>query len=277
MGAGSFLATFVLIFRESLEASLIVGIILTVLARMNQQKYFPHVYASVAAALVVSIVAGLGLTRLTAEAEGQLKVILEGGVSFLACIVLTYMVFWMDRQARHIKPQIQSQFETAISRQEYFVMMSLPFLAIFREGAETVLFLSAMVSRDPASISLSGGVVGLLIAVIIAFVIFFGGKRIPLKPLFRSTGIFLLFIAAGLLAYGIHEFNEIGWIPEVYAPVWNINHILNEKQGVGSLLKAVFGYNGNPSLTEVVSYVIYLSGVYFVLSRKEKEEAAATH
>jgi high-affinity iron transporter len=271
MDTGAFFTTFIMIFRESLEASLIIGIILTVLAKLNQHKYFPHVYASILVALFVSVAAGLFLTRITASSEGNVRALLEGLISLLACLVLTYMVFWMDSQARHIKPQVQSQFETAISKKEYFVMMSLPFLAIFREGAETVLFLCAMISRDANAVSFGGAVAGLLLAVFIALIIFVGGKKIALKSMFQSTGIFLLFIAAGLLAYGIHEFNEIGLIPEIYAPVWNINHILNEKSGLGAFLKAILGYNGNPSLSEVLSYIIYLAGVCWLLQKRKKE------
>jgi len=93
---------------------------------------------------------------------------------------------------------------------------------------------------------------------LIAAVIFILGKRIPLRPFFRGTGFFLLFISAGLLAYGIHELQEIGWFPVGIEHIWDINHIVNEKQGLGAFAKALFGYNGNPSLVEVVAYASYL-------------------
>jgi len=269
MEAGSFFSTFIVLFRESLEASLIIGIIFTVLARMNQKRYFVHITVSSLSAILISILAGFGLMTLTESVQGDVEKIIEGGISLAACGILTYMVFWMDRQSKRIKTEIESQLEIAFSRKEFFVIISLPFLAIFREGAETVLFLTAMYSRNPESLSFSGGTLGFFSAAALALVIFIGGKRIPLKPLFQSTGLFLLLIAAGLLAYGIHEFQEIGFIPEIYAPIWNINNILNEKQGVGALLKSIFGYNGNPSLIEVTSYIAYLVGIYLLLYRKK--------
>ena len=270
MDYGTIFTTFVIVFREALEASLIVGIILTVLARMNQKKYFPHVFASSALAIGISIVAGFALLRLTESAQGDWSKIIEGGISLLACCILTYMVFWMDTQARNIKPEIESQLETAISQKEYWTILTLPFLAIFREGAETVLFLSAVAAKNSAAVSTIGAVFGFILAVIIVAAIFIGGKRIPLKPLFKGTSIFILFIAAGLLAYGIHELQEVGWIPELIYPLWNINHILNEKEGIGAFLKGIFGYNGNPSLIEVVMYVVYMVSVFWTLNLRNK-------
>ncbi len=274
MAEGSFVMTFIIVFRESLEASLIVGIVLTVLYRMKQAKYFPNVFISVWAALIVSLLAGFVLMSLTKATQGSWQKIIEGGISFIACAVLTYMIFWMDSQAKRIRPEIESKLETAISTQDIVVITTLPFLAIFREGAETVLFLSAVAAKEPGGISISGLLLGLALAVLITVLVFGGGKKVPMQQLFRLSGTFLLLIAAGLLAYGIHEFHELGIIPEVYAPVWDINHILNDKKGVGAFLKSLFGYNGNPSLVEVVSYAAYLTGVFHFLSRRKLESAA---
>ena len=265
---GSIITTFLIVFREALEASLIIGIILTVLARLNQRKYFPHVIVSAFVAILISLWAGKLLMTLTEAAQGNAEKLIEGGISLVACGVLTYMIFWMDRQAKKIKPEIESQLEKAISKGELITIISLPFLAVFREGAETVLFLSALSAKNPSSVSFLGGILGLVLAVLIVLAIFVGGKKIPLRPLFQGSGMFLLLIAAGLLAYGIHEFQELGLIPEIYAPIWNINHILNEKVGLGQFLKSIFGYNGNPSLIEVIGYSTYLYGVIFLLNKR---------
>lgn len=267
MNTGALINTFMIVFRETLEAGLIIGIILTLLAHLKQKRYFPHVIGSSSLAILVSLIAGFFLMSLTGSVQGAMQKLVEGGISLAACGVLTYMVFWMDRQAKRIKSEIETQIEVAMSRSEYFILISLPFLAIFREGAETVLFLSAMAAKDPQNVSWMGALFGFLLAALISLIIFVGGKKVPLKPLFRVTSVFLLFIAAGLLAYGIHELEEAGIIPLIYGQVWNINHILNEKEGIGAFLKALFGYNGNPSLLEVLSYVVYLVAVYFLLMR----------
>ena len=137
------------------------------------------------------------------------------------------MIFRIDPQAKKNKPAIESQLEKAINKGQLITIIRLPFLAVFREGAETVLFLSALSAKNSDSVSFLGGILGLVLAVLIVLAIFAGGKKIPLRPLFQGSGMFLLLIAAGLLAYGIHEFQELGIIPEIVAPIWNINHILN--------------------------------------------------
>lgn len=267
MFEGNLMATFVIVFREALEAGLIVGIILTVLARLQAMRYAVYVWLSVVVAIAASLLAGFGISLATQGVQGQWEKIIEGSISLIACGVLTYMVFWMDKQSRSIRPHVETQVESAVSNQQLTAIVVLPFLAVFREGAETVLFLKAVAIQSSASISLWGGLLGAAGAIAITMLIFLGGRRIPLKPLFRWTGILLLLIAAGLLAYGIHELQELGWIPMIRYPVWNINHILNEKEGIGSFLKALFGYNGNPSLIEVIAYVGYIVTVLWTLQR----------
>ena len=273
MNEGSLIATFLIVFREALEASLVVGIIMTVLARLKQNRLFPLVLGSSLLAVLVSFFAGMGLMMLTAKLRGQAEELLEGGVAFAACGVLTYMIFWMDSQARKIKPEVEMKVEQAVRTGELIAIIVLPFLAVIREGAETVLFLKAVASQDSLWVSAAGGVAGLLLAVFVACLIFVGGKRFPLKHLFRVSGIFLLLMAAGLLAQGIHAFQELEILPIFIPHVWDINPIINEKQGLGAFLKSLFGYNGNPSLLEAVAYFFYLAGIFRVLFRPKTSSA----
>lgn len=275
MNEGAVFATFVVVFREALEAGLIIGIILTVLARQKaHHHYFSTIIASSAAALVLSFVAGNWIAGLADSAQDKAQEIIEGAISLVAAGVLTYMFFWMERQARHLKSEIQSKVEVALSSRDYAAMVALPFFAVFREGAETVLFLKAVAIQSGGSVSWQGGLSGLLAASAITALIFVWGKRVPLKPLFRGTGFFILLMAAGLLAYGIHELEEAGFIPQFIYPLYNINEFLDEKGGPGSFLKAIFGYNGNPSLTEVVCYWTYLAVVLGMFLKREKQAKA---
>jgi len=272
MNEASVFSTFLIVFREALEASLVVGIILTVLARLRETRYFPHVLTSSGVAVLVSIFIGVALMMLTKHARHEVQEAMEGFISIIACGVLTYMVFWMDTQSKRIKPEIESKMEQALDRKEIAVIMALPFLAVLREGAETVLFLMATASDSSLLLSFVGGFSGLALAVMITVAIFLGGRRIPLKPLFRASGFLLLLMAAGLLTTGIHEFQELGWLIEIKKNVWNFNPILNEKTGLGSFLKALFGYNGNPSLLEVIAYGLYFLGVFTLLIRRKPSE-----
>ncbi|MBI4372760.1 MAG: FTR1 family iron permease [Candidatus Omnitrophica bacterium] len=270
MNGGSILATFLVVFRETLEASLIVGIILTALAKLNQRRFFPHVTASVVLAIMASVITGFVLATWTKSAQGNVQKMIEGSISLLACSVLTYMVFWMNAQARKMRSEMELRIEQAVTGGEYFAILTLPFLAVFREGAETVLFLKAVSIQNSGVVSLWGGLSGSLVAILLAYLLFVGGRKIPIRTFFKVTEYFILLISAGLLAYGIHELEELGWISPIVYPVWNINHVLNEKQGIGAFLKALFGYNGNPSLVEVTLYWMYLSIVFLLLKKPIK-------
>ena len=273
MPGESVFSTFLVVFREALEAGLILGIILTVLSRLNAQKYFWRVWASAILAAAASLGVGGWLAGMAESSQETMQEIIEGVISLAACGVLTYMFFWMERQSRRIKSEIETKIESAITAKDCMALVSLPFFAVLREGAETVLFLKAVSIQSGGAVSWAGGLSGLGVAALISVLIFSGGKKIPLKPLFRYTGAFILLIAAGLLAYGVHELEEAGFIPPLIEPVYNINPILNEKEGMGSFLKAIFGYNGNPSLTETVvywSYFLTMAGCFFRSSRISK-------
>lgn len=269
MEGGGVFATFVVMFRETLEAGLIVGIILTMLSRLHAMRYARMVWAGVGAAVIASLAAGWLLSLATGATQGRMAEVLEGVISLAACGVLTYMVFWMDRQGKQLRPHLETEVESAVARQALPAMIGLPFLAVFREGAESVLFLKAVALQSGGSVSLWGALSGMGLAGAVTAAIFVGGRRIPLKPLFRGTGALLLLVGAGLLAYGIHELQEAGWLPTLVDHVWNINHIINEKEGVGSFLKTLFGYNGNPSLLEVLAYLAYLGVVSWALRRAQ--------
>jgi high-affinity iron transporter len=273
MNDASLGATLIVVFREGLEAGLIVGIILTVLARLGAWRYSRHVWLSTAAAIVASAgVWGL-LQAATTAAQGRWNQVIEAVISLVACGVLTYMVFWMDRQAKRIRPELEEHVATAVSSHEAAAMVALPFIAVFREGAETALFLQAVAIQSGGTASLVGGLLGAALAVAVTLAIFVGGRQVPLRPLFRWTGLLLLLMAAGMLAYGIHEMHELQWLPPLVDPIWNINHLLSDKQGIGSFLKALFGYNGNPSLLEVLAYGTYLAVVITQLRRRPQAGA----
>jgi len=263
----TFTATLLVVFRETLEAGLIVGIILTLLDKLHSNRYRSHILTSSAVAVLASFLLAWLLNSLTESAEGMMEKWLEGGISLVACAVLTHMIFWMDRQSKRVRTEIEEKVEAAVVREEYLALILLPFLAVLREGAETVLFLKAVAIQHSSSVSWFGGILGAAGAIAISALIFIGGKKIPLRAFFRTTGVFLLLIAAGLLAYGVHEIQELGFLP-LNQTAWNINPILNEKEGIGAFLKSLFGYNGNPSVLEVIVYSIYLLVVaYFIRSR----------
>lgn len=242
-------------FREALEAALVVGILLTFLARTDRQALNRWVWAGVAAGVVASIVvAGLFMT-LAGGFEGRSEALFEGFLMLFAALMITLLIVWMmgHTQATH---ELERQAESAMVRSGGLGIGLLVFLSVWREGVETVIFLGA--GADGMA-SVIGALAGIALACGLGALIFWKGRQVDLKLLFRSTTVLLVLFAAGLLAHGIHELQEAGVILIIHEPVWDMNHILDEGSALGSILKGLFGYNGNPSLLEVIAFVAYLA------------------
>lgn len=262
-------SSFVIVFRETLEAALIVGIILAFLARTRAQAFMKHVLSGTVSALAASGVIAFIFERTVGSFEGRAAEIFEGLVALLASGILTYMIFWMHRQASQIRIHMEAELGAVVNRKDLWALWGMAFFAVLREGAETILFLKAAALQAGGAVSVLGGFSGFFLAVGLTAAVFWFGRKIPLKPFFHSTGFLLTLMAAGLLGYGIHELEEAGWLPALVEHVWNLNSLLNEKEGIGSFLKAIFGYNGNPSLLEAVSYYTYLLGILTLLQRRK--------
>jgi high-affinity iron transporter len=251
-------ASLLITLREGLEAARIVGIVLGVLRKVGHTHRRVAVWAGVGAALGTSVLVGLSLHLLGVGLEGRSEKLFEGLTMLLAAGVLTWMIFWMHRQGRHVQTGIEADVQKAIGRSSPAALFLLYFVAVVREGIETVLFLTAASFEASAAQTWVGALIGLALAAVLGWLIFASSQRLDLRLFFRATGILLLLFAAGLFARGIHELQEGGVFPIVVEHVWDINATLNESEGFGSFLKTLFGYNGNPSLLEVIGYGVYV-------------------
>jgi high-affinity iron transporter len=234
---------FLLALREGLEAALILGIVLSVLRRVGRRDQARMV--------------GVGFYALGISFEGRSEEIFEGLAMLLAAGVLTWMIFWMERQSRSIQAELEWDVQRAATGGGKWAVFSLAFVAVFREGIELALFLTAAAFTATAAAVVGGALLGLGAAVLAGWAIFATTTRLDVGAFFRVTSILLIFFAAGLVAHGVHELNEAGIVPAVIEHVWDLNPVLDENSGLGQILKALFGYNGNPSLTEIVAYVGY--------------------
>jgi len=259
------LASFLLSLREGIEAALIIGIVLGALRKLNRSEMAPAVWYGTLSAVLVSLVTGVSLTAFGLSLEGAAEQIFEGIAMLLAASVLTWMIFWMNRQARFIKGELEADVNRAASTGGARALFSLAFLAVVREGIELALFLTAATFASNPQSTILGALLGLGAAVLLGWGLFASTVRLDLRRFFQVTGFLLILFAAGLVAHGVHEFNEVGWIPAVVEHVWDLNPILDENSMLGSMLKALFGYNGNPSLTEVLAYLAYYVAIFFGL------------
>jgi high-affinity iron transporter len=256
-----------LAFREGLEAALILGIVLGVLRRVGSGAQERMVWLGAGMAVLASLAAGLGLYALGVSFEGRAEEVFEGVAMLFAAGVLTWMVFWMQRQGRNIQTEMEADVRRAASGGGRWAIFSLAFIAVFREGIELALFLTAAAFTTSAVATVIGGLAGLAAAVVAGWLLFATTRRLNVQAFFRVTSILLIFFAAGLVAHGVHELNEAGLIPAVIEHVWDINPVLDENSAAGQILKVLLGYNGNPSLTEVIAYVGYWVVVVLALRR----------
>lgn len=250
-------SSYLLSLREGLEAALIIGIVLGVLTKMNRPQLKPAIWAGVFGAVLLSLGAALLLHYTGAHLEHRAEEIFEGITMLVAASVLTWMIFWMCRRAGTLKYELEEKVQRTSLRGGAQALFLLAFLAVGREGLELALFLVAAGLKVNAPQIISGAALGLGTAVLLGWILFTTTRRLPINTFFQVTNILLLLFAAGLVAHGVHELSEAGLIPPFIEHVWDTNRILDENSTTGELLKAVFGYNGNPSLIEVIAYLCY--------------------
>ncbi|MGD1996275.1 MAG: FTR1 family protein [Anaerolineae bacterium] len=269
-------ASALITLREGLEAALIVGIVLGVLRKLGRTERSRSVWMGVLAAVLVSIAAGLALNALGVAFEGRGEEIFEGVAMLLAAGVLTWMIFWMRRQGRRVQAELEVDVRRAVSVENAWALFSLAFVAVAREGIETALFLTAAAFSATPAQTLLGGALGLIVAIALGWLIFVAGRQLDVRAFFRVTSVLLILFAAGLVAQGVHELQEAALLPTLIEHVWDVNHILDEGSAAGRFLKALFGYNGNPSLIEVIAYGAYFAVVGTATARKGKTMVPAT-
>ena len=270
--------SFLITSRETLEASLVVGIVLAYLNKTNNQNYRKTVYYAIIFGIIASILAAVAFTFFAGGFEGKAEELFEGITMLIGAFLLTTMILWMMQQ-RHIAKEIEGKVERhLLSSRPLFSHLGIfmiIFIAIIREGVETVIFLNAINYAN--GINFIGGSLGILAAIVVGYLFFISTRKINLKRLFNVSSILLILFAAGLVAHGIHEFEEAGVLNPIVENVWDINHIVDEKGIFGSFLKGLFGYNGNPSLLEVISYAAYLALIFILYRRIEKSNLTVQH
>jgi len=257
--------------RETLEASLIVGIMLAFLHRTQNRDRNPIIWAGVAAGIGTSVIAAFIIMQFSGSFTGRAEKIYEGITMLTAGGLITWMVVWLAMQRKSMREALEHKMAIHLETGALISLFLLVYTSILREGIETVIFLQAAMMQSESAVSHVGAITGMILAVSAAWLLMRGMLRwFSLSRFFTFTGILLMFFAAGLIAHGVHELQEAGIIPIIIEHIWNTNSIIDENAAFGSLLKGVFGYNGNPSLIEMISYVCYLFCVSLMWRQQKK-------
>lgn len=251
--------SFFLALREGLEMALILSLLLGALRRLGQGTMAKYIWLGAGSALVISAIGGGILMLLGVHLTGQAEAIFEGLTMLVAAVILTWAIFWMQQRGRRLQEHLAVQIPHAVAEGKTALFL-LALVVVGREGLELALFLiAAAMSIGDSSGMLSGAIIGLGIAALVGWGLYTSTLRLNVRVFFLGTSILLLLFAAGLTAHAAHELIEAGWIPPLRESVWNLNHIVDENSPAGQLLKTLFGYNGDPALSEVLAYSLYLT------------------
>ncbi len=256
------LVPFLIMLREGIEAALVVAIVATHLSRTGRGDAMWLVWTGVAIASVLCVIVGAGLAYTASELPQRLQELFEAGVGLFAVVVLTWMVFWMRKAARSIKAELHDGIDRALGEGgSKFALVALAFFAVAREGLESVLFLIAAFeqSGDVGVGAPMGAVLGLLVAIGLGVGLYKGGLKLNLAQFFRFTGVFILFVAAGLLAGSLRSLHEAGIWNGLQTVAFDASGWLPEDTPLGMLLSGIFGYHDAPTIGEVGIYLLYIA------------------
>jgi high-affinity iron transporter len=267
--------------REGVEAALIVATICAYLARTGNRRHLPKVFGGAGLAIAGSAILGLILYVQVGGLDEPYEQIFEAITLFAAAAVVTWMLFWMRRQARTVKSELQAAVDRALDGGSVTALAALAFVAVIREGLETSLFLvgQANSAQQGAVWVLVGAIVGLLAAAVLGVGFYQGSRRLNLATFFRWTGVALILIAAGLLSTGVHELIEIGVIPFGAQTLFDLSGVLPHSPDggnvLGQFLRALFGYSATPEMTTFVVWLTYIVVVLALFLRPVKPSAVA--
>ncbi|WBG89592.1 FTR1 family protein [Pantoea piersonii] len=251
---------FLIMLREGLEAALIVSLIASYLKRTGRTRWFPALWAGVFIAAALCLALGIIINATTGEFPQKQQELFEGIVAVVAVAILTSMVFWMRKVARNMRVQLEQAVDQALNQSSRggLALVLMVFLAVAREGLESVFFLLAAFTQDVGYAPPAGAVLGLATAVVLGMLLYWGGVRLNMAHFFRWSSLFILFVAAGLAAGAIRAFHEAGLWNHFQSVAFDLSNVLSTHSLAGTLLEGVLGYQETPSISEVAVYFLYL-------------------
>ena len=264
-----FLANFLIALREGVEAALIVGVVAAYLVKVGRRNLLPKVWFGVIIAAALPLSLGAIMTWGPYTLSFQAQEILGGTLSLVAVAMVTWMILWMSSNSRQFARKLREDTATQLASGSEWGVVWIAFIAVAREGIETALFVWATIKSSAESAIAApalGVVTGLLVAVIIGWLIYTGAARINLSIFFNITGLLLIFVAAGIVSYGIGDLQEASVIPGWGTPIYDITAYLDgsvyswltSSSWWWTLLEAMFNVNAAPTHLQLIGWVLYI-------------------
>ena len=267
------LSTFIIALREGLEGSLIVGILAAYIIKTNNRSLLKPLWLGVIGAVITSLGLGALLSFTSAELSDRGNEFFAGTTSFIAVGLVTWMVFWMKRTARVLKSELHGKVDNALTAGP-LTLAGVAFFAVLREGLETALFIYANFRTvDGTASATIGLVLGFAIAIALGWAIFKSAIKMNLSKFFKYTGIALIIVAAGVLSYGIHEYQELGFLPGPDAFVWDVTSWMPKESLVAGVLSGTVGFDTTTSWLQLAIWAIYLVAVLTPYLRPARTKA----
>jgi len=268
------LTALLIMLREGFEAALVVAIVYAYIRRIGRRDLVVPMWQGMAAAAVLSVAVGVVIHLTVENLTGRPRLLAFAAVSLLAVVVLTWMIFWMRRQAHRIKGELQESVDHAIAGggDVRLAVMGVAFLAVAREGLEAALFLIAAATTEDGWAVLVGGLIGLAGASALGFLVVLGGRRIPMRQFFTVTGLVLIVFAAGLVSRTVLWLQAAGDMGTVWNNVYDLTAYpwLTVSTESGKFLGAMLGWDPRPSIEQIVAYLGFLVTVSWLFLRPVK-------
>ncbi len=259
-------AQFLIAFREGLEGALLTAILLAYLRKTQRGPLTRFIWYGVFGALGASFAIGFLINLLYGGLTGAVKPLFEGIAALFAVLVLSYMIYWMMVRSPTLRTDLEQRTESLVQQGSSWGLVSFAFVAVVREGIESVLFLTPFLMQDPFG-TIQGSLLGVLAAILVALLFFSAGMKLNLRRFFYFTGVLLVFVAGGLVGYGVHELIEfweaanvpLGWIAQpAFVLPFSADHPLHHKGVIGGIFATLFGYTVSPEWIRLIAHGLYL-------------------
>ena len=269
------LATYLIGLREGIEAAIIISILVGYVVKLGERNQVSKILSGAALAVILSLGLGFGLSTIDASVSDRIEISITGTTSLLAVVFVTWMIFWMARQSRAMAAQLRARVDAAVTRSAWS-LASVAFLAVIREGVETsILLWSTAKSAGGGSAIFGGAFLGLATATVTGYLMYRGSLRFNLGTFFKFTGAYLIVIAAGVFAYAIGEFQELGILPFLTAHAYDVSAIFPDGSLQELVLAGTVAFNTKPTLLQALSWAIYAIPVAALYLRANAAKALA--
>lgn len=267
-------ASFLITLREGLEIALVLAILAGYLVKTGRSHDLAAMWKGTFAALALCLIFGVAIHLAVGGLNGKVEQATEGVIAVAAASVLTWMIFWMRENARNLGAELRSQVDQATGAK---ALAAIAFVAVFREGLETALFLlGAETSSASGAKVVLGGLIGLAISGALGYLVYKGGNRLNLRAFFLVTGVMLIFFAAGLVGKAFHELRELfgfesGWLVE---PAWTVTSGPWAEGTFYDFMKGLFGWHKEAERIRVITYFLYIVPIMTVFVRGPRKKIA---